>query len=242
MIALPVFIDLRANAPAISARQEELNSCTAHSICAAAHYAVQKTGERPLLHSSALFLYYNARHAEKARLFQETACGFGMKGEPVKILDGLRSISQLGLCPEYAWPYEPERYNQRPTDEAYQLAYHHRDWKYTALPPRLDALKQCLAEGYPFMFGALIYQSFQSTAVSQSGDIPYPSSHDRQIGAHAMLAVGYDDGHQHFIVRNSFGEEWGDNGYGYFPYTYMVNVLHLSFDYYVLKRGIQNNP
>ena len=51
-----------------------------------------------------------------------------------------------------------------------------------------------------------------------------------------MLAVGYSDRDQVFIVRNSWGEEWGDRGYCYIPYAYLMNPRFNDGDSWVIRR------
>ncbi|CAE7671289.1 unnamed protein product [Symbiodinium necroappetens] len=68
-----------------------------------------------------------------------------------------------------------------------------------------------------------------------------PQANDQQLGGHAVCAVGYDDFQQCFIVRNSWGEEWGDKGYFYMPYEYMCNPA-LASDFWAINwvEGFKN--
>ena len=43
------------------------------------------------------------------------------------------------------------------------------------------------------------------------------------MGGHAVMAVGYDEGEKRFIVRNSWGENWGLKGYFTMPYKYLAS-------------------
>ncbi len=70
-------------------------------------------------------------------------------------------------------------------------------------------MKGCLASGYPFVFGFTVYESFESDQVAQTGHVPMPQAGEQVVGGHAVLAVGYDDSNQWFIVRNSWGPELG---------------------------------
>jgi len=78
----------------------------------------------------------------------------------------------------------------------------------------LNQMKGCLASGYPFVYGFSVYESFMSQQVAQSGHAPMPAPGEQQVGGHAVLAVGYDDASQWFIVRNSWGVNWGMQGLG----------------------------
>jgi len=90
------------------------------------------------------------------------------------------------------------------------------------VPVNLDDMKKCLADGYPIIFGLKLTERFFNPG--KDGIIKTPNVNDPQSanhGKHAMLIVGYSDKDQAFIVRNSWGTTWGDNGYGYVPYDYM---------------------
>jgi C1A family cysteine protease len=69
--------------------------------------------------------------------------------------------------------------------------------------------------------GITVYSSFESPQVAETGIVPIPHFGEQVLGGHAVLAVGYDDDKQWIIFRNSWGESWGDKGYGYLPYKYV---------------------
>ena len=54
------------------------------------------------------------------------------------------------------------------------------------------------------------------------------------IGGHAVLATGYDDSQQRFLVRNSWGTGWGKDGYFTIPYAYLTNSS-LASDFWTLR-------
>src|SRR5260370_2581404 len=83
-------------------------------------------------------------------------------------------------------------------------------------------MKGCLASGYPFVFGFSVYESFESQQVAQTGHVPMPHPGEKQIGGHAVLAVGYDDAHNWLLHRNSWGDGWGMARYFTIPYTYLT--------------------
>ncbi len=90
-------------------------------------------------------------------------------------------------------------------------------------------IKQTLASSLPVMFGFTVYDSIKS--VSEDGRIPYPTRGESVLGGHAVLAVGYDDNltigdkFGAFLIRNSWGEAWGEKGYGWLPYEYLLGGL-----------------
>jgi C1A family cysteine protease len=61
-----------------------------------------------------------------------------------------------------------------------------------------------------------------------------PQPGEQVVGGHAVLAVGYDDKNQWFIVRNSWGVDWGMNGYFTLPYQYLLEP-NLSDDFWTVR-------
>jgi C1A family cysteine protease len=53
-------------------------------------------------------------------------------------------------------------------------------------------------------------------------------------GGHAVLAVGYQDSDQTFIVRNSWGPGWGIKGYFTLAYPYLLQPT-LSSDFWTIS-------
>jgi len=92
-----------------------------------------------------------------------------------------------------------------------------------------------LAEGYPFVFGFTVYESFESPEVAKTGIVPMPNPNtEQQVGGHAVVAVGYDDSQQRFIVRNSWGAAWGLAGYCTMPYAYLTDHQYSS-DFWTIR-------
>jgi C1A family cysteine protease len=82
-------------------------------------------------------------------------------------------------------------------------------------------VKRALALGYPVIFGFTVYESFESEAVANTGRVPMPDPSEDLLGGHAVLAIGYTS--EHVIVRNSWGGNWGDGGYFYMPWAYLLD-------------------
>jgi C1A family cysteine protease len=105
---------------------------------------------------------------------------------------------------------------------------------YHRVVQNLQQMKGCLAQGYPFVFGFTVYESFESDEVAKTGIVPMPNLNEQQVGGHAVMAVGYDDAQQRFIVRNSWGTDCGIDGYFTMPYTYLTDHQY-STDFWTIR-------
>jgi len=61
-----------------------------------------------------------------------------------------------------------------------------------------------------------------------------PSPGDKAEGGHAVLLCGYKDETKNFLVRNSWGEDWGSGGYFWMPYEYVTDP-DLSDDFWTIR-------
>lgn len=84
----------------------------------------------------------------------------------------------------------------------------------------LSELRLALSKGLPVIFGMMVPKSFY--AIGEDGVMTMPCEKEPRLGGHALLAVGFDDDKKVFIVRNSWGEEFGDKGYCYMPYDFFT--------------------
>ena len=219
---LPLKVDLRAQLPPVYA-QGAIGSCTAQSVCAAFHFCQMK--EKLYNYApSRLFTYYTTRDIE----------GTVNEDSGAMLRDTIKSINKFGACPESIWPYDISKLTVKPTATCYDTASRHTAVSYYQVSQNLNQLKGCLAEGYPFAFGMTVYDSFESDDVANNGIVQLPLPNEQQIGGHAVLVVGYDDSQQRFIVRNSWGIDWGMAGYFTMPYAYMINP-DLATDFWTLR-------
>jgi C1A family cysteine protease len=219
--ALPSRVDLRDDCPPVY-DQGQLGSCTANAIGAAFEYMQRKQALTDFM-PSRLFVYYNERQVE----------GTVGQDSGAMIRDGIKSVNQLGVCPEDIWAYDITRFAEQPPAEAYTQAEDHQATVYQRILPILAQMQGCLAGGTPFVFGFSVYESFESEQVAATGVVPMPSRSERLLGGHAVLAVGYDDQTQRFIVRNSWGTGWGMDGYFTMPYSYLTN-RSLASDFWAI--------
>ena len=221
--ALPKTVDMRPQCPDVY-DQGQLGSCTANAIGGALEFDQMKQKEPNPFTPSRLFIYYNERAIE----------GTVGSDSGAQIRDGVKSVNQLGAPPETDWPYVIAKFTNKPPKKAYTDALHNQAILYQRLTPTLSQLKGCLASGYPFVFGFTVYESFESAAVAKSGKVPMPRAGEQQLGGHAVLAVGYQESNQTFIVRNSWGTGWGMKGYFTMPYPYLLQPT-LASDFWTIR-------
>jgi C1A family cysteine protease len=211
LASLPTSVDLRPDLPPVY-DQGQLGSCTANAIGAAFQFQ-QRREQLADFMPSRLFVYYNERVIE----------GTVDEDSGAMIRDGIKSVHKLGVCDETVWPYDIARFTERPPDGAYAQAMDHQATVYRRVLPVLHQMQGCLASGTPFVFGFSVYESFETREVAETGVVPLPPRSERLLGGHAVMAVGYDDAEQRFIVRNSWGTGWGMDGYCTMPYSYLTN-------------------
>ena len=218
---LPTRVDIRETGKLPSVYdQGQTSSCTAQAIAGAIEYGLASEG-KPVHIPSRLFIYYNERLME----------GTTNEDAGAEIRDGIKSVSSDGVPDEKFWPWDPTKLWGKPSDEAYAEAKKGIIKQYSRVPVSLYNIQSVLSHNIPVVFGASLYQSFESDLVSRTGNVPMPDPNEGMVGGHAMLMVGYDAGH--FIVRNSWGDGWGDKGYCYIPYAYLTNP-YLADDFWAI--------
>jgi len=137
------------------------------------------------------------------------------------------AMTLFGVPPEEYWPYNEPDFDLEPTG--------------TTPADLLASIKKSLASSLPLMFGFTVYSSIAQSNTNH-GKIPYPERGDKVEGGHAVVAAGYDDGMKirnvaagarettgAILVRNSWGAGWGDQGYGWLPYDYILKGLAIEW-------------
>lgn len=219
---LPSKIDLHALCPPVY-DQGPIGSCTANATAAAVDFE-RKRQSLPFMTPSRLFIYYNERAIEHST---NTDSGAMLR-------DGMKTIAAQGVCTESLWAYNTTKVLVKPPAPCYQAALAHRTLQYLRLNQDLLSMKTCLAAGFPFVFGFTVYESFESAEVTATGKVPMPGPNEAVLGGHAVLAVGYSDASNRFLLRNSWGAQWGINGHFTMPYAYLTDS-NLSDDFWTVR-------
>jgi C1A family cysteine protease len=190
--------------------QGELGSCTANALAAAFSYdQVKQKLEK--FEPSRLFIYYNEREIE----------GNVNTDSGASIRDGIKVLNKIGVCPEYDYPYDINKFTYKPSTTAYDHAEKHTLLEYRRLSINISDIKKALSGKHPVIFGFTVYESFMSKDVEETGEAKIPEIGEKIIGGHAALIVGYEKGN--FIVRNSWGKSWGKEGYFTMPTSFFCD-------------------
>lgn len=219
-LKLPPSVDLREGCSPVE-DQGKLGSCTANALAGNLEFLDRRDDG---LHEDAsrLFIYYNER------LLQGTA--ETDSGASLRV--GIKTLAKAGSCAERSWPYDIGRFAVRPPARCYDEALGRRIETYHRIEG-LEEMLGCLAEGYPFVFGFAVYEGFESTETRQTGVVRMPAATERMLGGHAVMAAGYDLKQKRFLVRNSWGDSWGSNGYCSMPFAYLET---LAADFWTVRR------
>ena len=220
---IPPSADLSPQCPPVY-DQGELGSCTANAIAAAFEFDEMKQKAPKASTPSRLFIYYGERAME----------GTVNEDSGAQIRDGIKVVATNGTCPETEWPYDITKFKQKPAQKCFNDAKKYKAVTYQRLIQDLNTMKGCLAEGFPFVFGITVYESMMTPEVAKTGIIPMPTTQEKVMGGHAILAVGYDDSKRTFKFRNSWGTGWGDKGYAYIPYAYLTDD-NLATDFWTIR-------
>ena len=235
--AAPTSVDLRAWCSPIE-NQKNLGSCTANAAVGVVEYFQRRAFGR-YINGSRLFVYKTTRN-----LMQVT----GDTGAWLRNTMG--ALVLCGVPPEKYWPYTDKTpaFDKEPSSFVYSVGDNYQAVQYFSHDPLganvptatvLTSVKNYLAAGIPSMFGFWGFPSFDSCNVK--GGIPYPCPGEQAQWGHAIVAVGYDDAKKikntqcnktttgALLIRNSWGKTWGDAGYGWMPYDYVLDQLALDF-------------
>lgn len=225
------------NVPIIGIRnkienQGAIGSCTGNASTSALEISIGT--RRPF---SKLMAYYNARVLDGQQYVSQDV------GATIRSV--VKGLATYGVAYEETWPYEPRKFAERPSNKAYQegKALVDRMWGFEYMRVNnLTELKAALALGYPVTFGFQTPEIFSSPRFN--GFLRLPGAKDKMTGGHAVVAVGYEDrvAEPYVWIRNSWGKQWGNNGYFKMTQDWFTSPYRLASDMWVIRRkGLQPN-
>jgi C1A family cysteine protease len=190
-------------------------------------------GGKAFQNLSRLFVYYNERELE----------GTINEDAGAELRSGAKALATWGVCYEKSWPYNIDTFTQKPSPICYQDGAIHKINSYYSIST-FNHLKMCLANNLPVVFGFMVYSSFDSDVVAKTGIASMPDiKNEELLGGHAAMIVGYNNYEKRFLVRNSWGKNWGLKGInaGYFtlPYDYVANP-NLASDFWTVVRIVED--
>ena len=225
---IPPTIDLEPKCGPVTDQGDE-GACSGHALAGADMFCQLKQDAATAFQPSRQAIYYDERRLE----------GTTDKDAGAMLCDGCSVLTTVGAGPETLWPYSSDMF-QCPSNDYYAAASLHKITQDAQVNGDLASMKSCLAEGYPFVCGIQIYQSFETDAVASTGQVPMPHKGfwgiggEQCKGGHAVLCIGYCDATQQFKFRNSWGYDWGERGNFYVPYQYLCDSS-LCSDRWVLR-------
>lgn len=236
LIDYPNYLNLMEEYPLQVKNQGEQGSCACQAL-SVLRSSFLKDKEKEL---SPAFLYWQSRVYEGEDTNQDTG---------ICLKSGLETLKKYGICEEQYMPYSEYIYNQPPSEEAYSNAKIYKIDTYINLDNGISGIKSYLySKKKPVIFGMEIYDGFIK-GTGKDGIVPIPNQNEKPLDGHSALIIGYKDNtfkdnlaslfnkkrskYGYFIVLNSYGEDWNENGgLFYLPYEYLL--FNKAYDFYVI--------
>lgn len=221
--------DLRAHMPSIC-DQGPLGSCTSFGSGSVFHYLLtlnNVAGEK--FEPAHLFIYLNSRLLDSPG---DPQAQFEDRGATVR--SAIKSLRNFGAPAEHEWPYDVSKFTQRPPQSVYDHASHREAVQYYAVNQDVQSIRTCLAQQLPVVIGFEVFESFETSTVDITGEVPMPSKTEQSLGGHCVSIVGHNPFTKKFQLRNSWGPSWGLHGYFEMPEAY-IEDQNLSWDFWCMS-------
>jgi C1A family cysteine protease len=220
---LKALVDLRPEMPGIYDQEQE-GSCVANSLSGGVEFV---KGDNVV--PSRQFLYYNCREID----------GTVNQDSGSTITTGIHALNSIGICAETLWPYTMDDMYVKPTPNCYAEAKKELLTGYSQLPTGeavIVELQKSLSAGYPVAFGMQLFSYMESSHMARTGVLHMPDTYTEQyLGGHALLIVGIDMNKEQVIIRNSWGKDWGQDGYFTAPFEY-ISTQQLASDFWSIHK------
>jgi len=203
--------------------QKDVGSCTACA-CTSAMEALYRKANKPSPQLSKLFVYY------ATRVWIEKSAPGDDSGAQIRNV--MKALVKFGACDEALWPYKADMFDKEPSPQAQDNAKSHVILQYQRCQ-NLTAILRSIAGGFPVVGGFAVPASMMTPAVHRSGLVPYPKPSEEIIGGHAVKFMGYDLKKKLLKFINSWGTIWGEQGFGYLPFDFVVN--NLADDFWAIR-------
>ena len=225
-------VDLRSKFSSVK-NQGQQGSCLAFTLTSIFEYMMRNSLQEDCDLSEA-FLYYNARNLDENDDVNVNI-DKGSRFHP-----SIDSLRKYGIALEKCWPYNENIYNLKPSEEAYKDAETRKLIKALNVEcNNVDAIKSALSDGYPVAASFTLFPSFNENGayiqlptqeeLKSDNGMENEDNEIKRHSRHAMVILGFSEELQMFLVRNSWGDSWGDKGYCYVPYEYVKNPRLFNF-------------
>jgi C1A family cysteine protease len=215
--ALPSMYDLRTVSKCVPAilDQGQIGDCLGNETSNAMRFCLAKENN-PVFQPSRLMLYYFGRMMDKSPLNQDTGMSY---------TGCFKGVQKYGVCSENNWGYDVTKFAIQPPAPALTAGISHiKGFGYLQVPQDIMHIKQAIVSGFPVLIGIAVYSSFESDSVAKTGIVPMPNVKNEQcLGGHSVQIWGYNDATQSFILSNSWGTGWGQQGYFTLSYKYVLD-------------------
>lgn len=215
---LPEKVSLQKYCPTVM-NQGQQGSCVAWASAYAARTIIeaQRTGKNPNdIKFSPAFMYNQISIDHKT-----------CQGSYIKL--AMDNMMEIGAVPFNSFKYTDKSCTDQPSGSLKQEANAFKIKGFQRLTDEkrgkvyeVLGMKQNLAKGSPVIIGMMVGGSFMSNMMGNEFWNPTSQDYHQQgFGGHAMCVVGYDDYYEggSFLIMNSWGTEWGKNGFAWVRYS-----------------------
>lgn len=200
--------------------QSSVDCCTASACLHAIELMANRQGIS--VNYSRLYVYY------MTRLLQ------GNQNGGCKLANTFDALRMYGACRELLWPFRLQKINDLPPTNVIEDGLQHKLQEVISI--RHSDINKFITYEIPVIIGLNIGRLFYEIRGPLGFQYYKPINNfdnERKYG-HSVTIVGFDDSicNGSWIIANSFGQTWGDYGFGILPYACAVDIGEI----YVIKK------